>query len=81
MSFNTLVVQQQDQTLMGRVRACAQQLAWSDTTTGTSAFGIAVRNAQVDPAMVLGWPVCVATEQEYASALAGTSPTPVATLR
>jgi len=76
MSYNTLVVQQQDQTLMSRVTACAQQEAWDNPAAGTSPFGQAIRNAQVDPVQVLGWPVCVATEQQYASALAGNVPNP-----
>jgi hypothetical protein len=70
MSNNTLVAQQQDQVLMGRVRASAQREAWSNPSAATSAFGLAVKHGMIDPAQILGWAVCVATEEQYATALA-----------
>lgn len=75
MSYNTLMTESRDPALQSRVLACVQQEAWHNATLSATPFGATARgNAAAGIALV--WPVCLATEGEYASALAVKRPNP-----
>ena len=76
MSYNSLAIQVQDTALMSRVDAAVHQEAIENPEASASDFGVAVRNGSVLPAIVFGWPVSVATEEEYAYALDAGTPNP-----
>jgi hypothetical protein len=75
MSYATLTKQSLDQTLIQRVIAAAMQEAFENPAmTDTEFADIIKRNSA--QAMVMIWPVSIATEAEYASALAAGHPNP-----
>lgn len=76
MSYNSLAAQVTDIALMNRVDAAAHQEAIENPEAAASDFGAAVRANTVSPAVVLGWPVSVATETEYEYALNAENPNP-----
>lgn len=69
MSFNTLAAQNMDQELASRVDACAQQEARENAAVHDTQTAVAIRAGQPAAAIFM-WDVCMATEAEYASALA-----------
>ena len=75
MSLNSLNTASHDQALMTRVAACVQQEAWENPAVLTSEFRALVIKNPADGARMV-WPVAIATEAEYASALASGNPDP-----
>lgn len=75
MSYATLTTQTDDDVLQARVVACASQEAWENPTLSATTFGATVRSNPLEGARLM-WPVCLATEAEYASALAAGNPEP-----
>ena len=75
MSYNTLAQQAADAALAARVQAATVKEAVNNPELADSAFG---REVILTPSRstVLMYPVSVATEAEYASALAAGNPNP-----
>jgi hypothetical protein len=75
MSYNTLDAATHDDALQARVVAAVAQEAYENPAYADNAFGGAVRSSPTAGAVLL-WPVAIATEAEYASALAAGNPNP-----
>ena len=75
MSLKSLDTASHDQVLIARVAACVQQEAFENPAVLTSEFReMVIKNPGDGGRMV--WPVAIATEAEYASALANGNPDP-----
>lgn len=75
MSYNTLTEQTRDEALTDRITAAVTQEAWENPGVADSSYAQAVRAGAYNAGQLV-WPVCIATEDAYASALAGGVPDP-----
>ncbi len=75
MSYNTLAAQVIDTDLGARITAAGMTEATIGSGVDTS-FGADLRAGVASVLAVLNWPVCVATQDQYASALAAGIPNP-----
>jgi hypothetical protein len=75
MSYNSLNTQTSDVAFQNRVVAAATQEAFENPGVHDTAYAVKVR-ANPSEGIQLVWPVSIATEAEYASALAGGVPQP-----
>ena len=75
MSYNTLNTQTRDVVFQNRVVAAAVQEAFENAGVHDTAYAVLVR-ANPSEGIQLVWPVAIATEAEYASALAANIPNP-----
>ena len=76
MSYATLSTQVRDAALADRVNAAVQQEAHENPTLVDSDYAVQVRTVMYGAGDRLMWPVSIATEAEYASALAAQNPNP-----
>lgn len=76
MSFNSLAAQVRDAALLERIGACVNQEARENPTLAGTRLGVQVSTLMVEPAPPFIWPVALATEAEYESALAADNPDP-----
>jgi len=75
MSYNTLTAQSQDPALNNRIIAAAVQEAYENPGVGDTDYARTVRDNPAEGVRMV-WPVSIATEAEYASALAANHPNP-----
>jgi hypothetical protein len=75
MSYNSLTSQTNDVAFQSRVVAAAVQEAFENPGVHDSAYAVLVRGNPSE-GVTMVWPVSIATEAEYASALAGNIPNP-----
>ena len=75
MSYNTLDAASHDDALQARVIAATTQEAYENPTVTDTVFASSVRSSPTSAAVML-WPVALATEAEYASALAAGNDNP-----
>lgn len=76
MSYNTLALQVHDQALLDRIDAAVQQEARENPAVAATSTAQRVRQNVGGTVEYFTWPVALATEAEYASALAGDNPDP-----
>lgn len=76
MSYSTLAQQVLDEALYSRVNAAAQQEARENPNVADSELAARIRAASNNGADYFIWDVSLATEAEYASALAAENPDP-----
>jgi len=76
MSYASLNIQIRDTALRDRVNSAVQQEAHENPGLSESAFAAGVRGVMFGAGDRLIWPVSLATEAEYASALAANNPDP-----
>ena len=69
MSFNTLSRQATDHELLSRIDACVQTEARNNPAVSDSQLAQDIRNGR-DTRSLFGWPVSVATQAAYESAIA-----------
>lgn len=75
MSYATINTATNDRDLNNRVIAAAVQESHENAGVHDSAYAVAVRDNPAEGVRMV-WPVCIATEAEYASALAADNPAP-----
>ncbi len=75
MSYKTLAAAATDEALAERITACANQEAFNNPALSATLFGQQIQ-AGASPLQRLTWPVVVANEAAYASALAAGNPNP-----
>jgi hypothetical protein len=75
MSYNSLHAASRDQPLTNRVIAACQQEARNNPNVSDTAFAAEVIDNPAE-GVELVWPVAIATEAEYESALAANNPNP-----
>lgn len=77
MSFGTITKSVNDRGLTDRINAAVVQEAWNNPDAGATEYGQAVRLSGGN-AMVMWWPVCIASdvEEAYAYALNAGTPNP-----
>ena len=75
MSYNSLTAQSRDPDFNDRVIAATVQEANENPAAADTQYGALVRSNYAEGVRMV-WPVCLATEAEYASALAAHVPFP-----
>jgi hypothetical protein len=75
MSYNSLAAQITDIGLANRITASVQKEAFDNANLGGTDYGQAIQHG-IASAFPLMWPVCIATETPYESALAADHPNP-----
>jgi len=75
MSFNTLSTASRDTAIIDRTIAATQQQAYNNPELGDTAYAATVIANPAEGVRMV-WPVALATEAEYASALAANNPNP-----
>lgn len=75
MSYNTLTTQTADTDFQSRVTAATTKEAWNNPTLSATDFAALVKTSAAYASQLI-WPCAVATEAQYASALAGGIPDP-----
>lgn len=75
MSYTSIDAATHDDALQARVIAGTTQEAYENPGVHDTVFASVVRNSPT-AAVTMLWPVALATEDEYASALAGGNPNP-----
>jgi hypothetical protein len=76
MSYNSLAQQTKDEVLLGRIKSAANQEARNNPNVAGTPAADRIINNGIGALDVFTWPVCLNTEQEYASALAADNPNP-----
>ena len=65
-----------DEALLRRISACVNQEARDNPELSETQYAVVVRAGGIGYSQPLVWPVVIATEDEYASALAADNPNP-----